>query len=549
MSASTGVFSFNAEGNGQSGDNVAARARAVGGNLHLTINEPKTCALVIASGIRDIFRYEPNDDGAHENVDPRERVRLLHQMAPPGALLYAGNEPAGGWQKWTDWTLAFMDECEALGRTAVILNTAVLNPVQRAVYDAIAPAVVHAYARKHVVGVHEYRNPKQVYPAGTLLEDQDIGYFLRLKKRFAGQCPEIAITEFGIAVDYDPHRGWQGNVSEAEYTALLKYAGNIYAANDVTAQIFSDGVWPHAGNGDFNVAHSTVLVNAITEVNRNNPVNPTVSPTPPSPTYPLPESLGAAVAGYVSATTANVVNVRKLPSLKGTTIGTVKVGDGVSYRPKTFFNEGFMWTWLEAPYPGWVASVATITAGAPPQPEPPIVLLDVPFVSQLGGDADLRANDCGVAAAISLTRWRLKACGFGDMPLLKVDNLIPLSPLMTNDNPVSVGALRTFVSALGVPHTYSNQVTPDAIRAELDAERPVLVLLNYKFVKPGSKAFGHYLNVIGYSEHQFIVNDSYLQGEHYRMSRAELDAALTDLKNDDGTSFASVPYQGLLVAA
>jgi hypothetical protein len=485
------------------------------------------------------------------------------KLAVPNTWLMVGNEDAT-----TKTDPAVYARTVALHTEVVKRATAARIPIgtcctamgqpEYGQYELLAP-LFKAMADARKVGVYHLWRPNAYFP-----HNHDDGLIKDLAQRHQREGRKVA-AEAGV--QFPPMALGEYNTVRSLNESLSGPIGMgipaqqwmdalLYANVDVPYAIYcyGDGLYDDRWR-EFNVARNPAYMQAMVErlPRRAKPLledwRDSVTLPPPLP-YPEPESLGDLIDGVVKMVAANWVNIRSLPSASATKVGELRAGDTVQYREPVIEAGGYITsagvanTWRSVSN-GWVAeALLTIEPAAPP--EVPVVDLMLPFVSQLGTDADLRQNDCGMAAAQALALWRLQQAGFGDMPLLrKVDNLIPVSPLALADNPVPVSKLRDYLTLLGVQHQYSNALTPDAIIQELDKGRPVLILLNYKYVRTGSKRLGHYLLVRGYTENSFIVNDSYLEGEGHRMTRAELQSALTDLKNEDGSSFASLPYQGI----
>ena len=270
------------------------------------------------------------------------------------------------------------------------------------------------------------------------------------------------------------------------------------------------------------------------------------------PVYPKADDLGPVIRGKMASSAK--VNLRDLPSTaNGKVIGGLIKGDLVDYHAsRTALFDGYTWYAVEAinglPVLGWIASsVITFTSVA--VSEKTLVDLGFVYVSQVDLRSNLKDNDCSLAVGIAAALTRMKQTGYGAMPLLTINNLIPFSKLKgAYDGLVSMADLEVFMTLLGVQYTYSDQLTPAAIKAHIQNGSGVLALLNYACLNPAYR-FGHYALVAGLAEHDtFILNDSYLMGEGYQLSATRLQSGLTDLKDSKGVAFSYKPYQGYLLA-
>ena len=271
---------------------------------------------------------------------------------------------------------------------------------------------------------------------------------------------------------------------------------------------------------------------------------------PPAPQAPNRDDLGSIITSRTPS--SGPINCRDFPSTAtGKIITQVKANDVIKHRQtKTVKLNGYTWWAVEEvngkPMQGWIASEVITLIEVQDQKK---VILDLGFVyvSQVDLAASLRDNDCGLASGISASRTRLKKTGYGDIPLLTVNNLVPFSSLKNSDGPISMPSLELFMRLLGIPFTYSDQLTPAAIKLNLQAGNGILSLMNYVYLNSKHR-FGHYANIVGLAEYDtFIINDSYLMGEGFQMSASRLNAALTDLVSANGSRFASKPYQGYIL--
>ena len=102
----------------------------------------------------------------------------------------------------------------------------------------------------------------------------------------------------------------------------------------------------------------------------------------------------------------------------------------------------------------------------------PVVLLPVPFVSQLGGDADKHQNDSGAAAAIMLLKAYFNVQMTPDEFYVRFG--IPGDPYL------SVVQLRNTMGSLGLLTDFRAGLTTQDLFAALAAGKPAIVLLRYQ---------------------------------------------------------------------
>lgn len=241
-------------------------------------------------------------------------------------------------------------------------------------------------------------------------------------------------------------------------------------------------------------------------------------------------------------------NVRQSPSTTAKIIGQLVPGDRVRYNPAQI-NAGAagayrangltMYTWWQLESGGY-AAVGVLSFADPNQiPDVPIKWLNVPHVSQIGTSAQKRNNDCGVAASKSAHDFVMQKSGL--MPMkLSVDRLIEDTPLAASDAPLGVAALVNLLAVYGVKARTALNMTPAAIRAEIDADRPFIALVNYRPI--GGESFGHYVVVIGYGSRGFWLHDPYKRGANVYVTTDTLEAALTEMNG-----IAGAPYQGVVL--
>ena len=193
------------------------------------------------TGTRVIWRVT-GDDPQHNPLaqSPAQFVRRRFEAVGSNgqAIIHLTNE-VGQSQAHDTWTLAALAECSRLGIKACIFNHYTHTPY--AVWMRSAHVLRAAAAAGCPIGAHVYWNG--VFPAHA---DDDTHGWLRVRDQVGGQW---VVTELGYAGrradgQLDPNQGWQGLISEAEYSTHLGRAAGWYAQQGVPACLFSWGKWP-----------------------------------------------------------------------------------------------------------------------------------------------------------------------------------------------------------------------------------------------------------------------------------------------------------------
>lgn len=126
-------------------------------------------------------------------------------------------------------------------------------------------------------------------------------------------------------------------------------------------------------------------------------------------------------------------------------------------------------------------------------------ILWLPVTSQWGEGASRFVRDCGAACLIMLLEY------FGMRRGLTVDQVAWMTPLADGASGLNPIDLVRTGARLGLPLAVRT-VTAQDIKAEIDAGRPVCVLLAYRFIsgrldqgdnQPGTD--GHFINIVGYN--------------------------------------------------
>jgi hypothetical protein len=358
---------------GLSEDQLAADAQALGARYHLVMGSPRLAQRLLDSGSRVIYRHFPDDDNVQDRTEPRARVRLLHQLAPKGCSLYLGNEPSRAViPQLNTWTVTALDECEKLGRKGVILNFATGNP-EPGDWEGLRPCVERAFNGGHILGLHQYFDKTIAVSAPW-----HVGRDRDARAVFGDKTPEIVITELGVAVGYDPYKGWRVALTSEAFATELRQAAEIYyLPHGIHACIFAvcpdnDSQW-----GTFNPSRRVLELSAA--INRTAQPREPVVTNPPAP-VPKPANPGPPSSGELQ--TSTYVRVRNAPSVRASEVGQLKQNQLVVWYPATQQTaDTYDWVFIEAKQTdgttvsGWMARVWaqwTLQFKSPvvPAPEP-----------------------------------------------------------------------------------------------------------------------------------------------------------------------------------
>ena len=134
----------------------------------------------------------------------------------------------------------------------------------------------------------------------------------------------------------------------------------------------------------------------------------------------------------------------------------------------------------------------------------PVVLLPVPYVSQLGEGANTHKNDCGATSAIMLLRAYLNLTMTPDEFYTKFS--------IAGDPYLSVTQLRNALGSLGLLTDFKATLTLQDLFAALAAGKPPIVLLRYKVLEEAGlteKTFEgpHFAVVVGMDVKYIYVHD------------------------------------------
>lgn len=474
--------------------------------------------------------YNSNDSHWQDVITPDEWLNIHRPFAANGVVLQVFNEPSpGDLGTFLNWLITLMDLATSQGIILAVGNFAVGNPDQKLIANgSFDPLLKKLSTSKHILALHEYFKTDPVSEAPYLCGR--FKFWLDRADALGIARPKIVITEHGRDFGGGQNDGWRGQGwSEEQYFALLLKAQTLYQPYNIPVCIFCYG--HGAGNrwSSFDIQQAQTLKSKLITYGASMQLS-----------FPDPSTLGAILTGTVTKTSdPSGANVRQQPSVNSSIVGIVKVGDSVQHRAKTYNDGSYApWTYLED-RKGWVASVAIIRDDVPPAAK---MVAKFPYVSQLGNKTN---NDCWIADVVMWTQYELAMMEYGSMPLITVNNLIPLTALATSDQPYPESEVMKLLQLCGLKTAkFRSDLTPQVIAAEIDKLQPPILLGNYKYIQPGSKAFGHWFVVVGYAAapdglQGFFINDPYNMGEHYYMNLSDFTQCISDV-----SGFASVPYQG-----
>lgn len=139
--------------------------------------------------------------------------------------------------------------------------------------------------------------------------------------------------------------------------------------------------------------------------------------------------------------------------------------------------------------------------------------VDVPYVSQFTADAPF-ANDDGPAALLMILRWYAQQ--FPDSATarrvsnLTVEAVSRAAGMTAESNFVLFSGLIVAANSYALPNQFCRDISRERIFAELDNGRPVLVLVNFKALRPELTFIGgHTVVVTGYDAENVIIYDSH----------------------------------------
>ncbi|RMF82220.1 MAG: hypothetical protein D6737_02735 [Chloroflexi bacterium] len=193
----------------------------------------------------------------------------------------------------------------------------------------------------------------------------------------------------------------------------------------------------------------------------------------------------------------------------------------------------------------------TDAAATTPTVPPGEVFLDVPYYSQEASTAVYSPNDCGPACVRMLIGWDRLRKGQEDPADLTIDDVTRAAGIgrSTSNTRQLRAVAQKYNLTLNYTDRAANSMSIETIKREIDAGRPVLCLINYKYLTKRQSDFdgGHFVLAVGYNDQEIILNDPLwsgsrmAEGKGFRVPQREFQDAITK-----GGKWFSVP-QGLLV--
>lgn len=156
-------------------------------------------------------------------------------------------------------------------------------------------------------------------------------------------------------------------------------------------------------------------------------------------------------------------------------------------------NMAEMRAWYATYYPGVI--VEEVRLG--------VQSLDVPYLSQWGPTASRSSGDCGPANVAMVARY------FGRSSVT-VDEAAIACGQPPGSSSTSISQLRAGLSSFGVTADYISGVTAARMRQELDAGRPLIMLLDYQYISDRlDQAYldNHFFVIKGYDASGFVIHD------------------------------------------
>lgn len=527
--------------------------------------------------------YHQADSRWHEVVTPKEFLDAHKPTAVNGVVCAVYNEPSGaGLFAASTWIEQLIAQCP-IDMTLALPHMAVGNPSEDEIlagkFDRILKSICGS---RHYLALHEYFVTDPL--AETPYYCGRFTFWQRRARQLGLPAPKIIITEHGRDVGGGVKDGWRDTGwSEDQYFARLVQARELYKPHGIPVAVYCYGAGFSQRWQSFNIEGATTLLDKMAEYEETMPTTPDI----PAPT-------DGGVKATLTKIPKDFINVRQQPN--GNDAGDLLVGDVVTYYPDApVVAGGAQWVYqtplepIERPTGrqnaalGWVSlqdGGVVFEKVIDPPVEPPTeetvklkvsevdamiaaneqalailrgaklpgdgtkMLLDMPYVSQLGKDADSHNNDCLVADLLMCDRFLKKAKTGVEPDLPTVDMIVPATPLAGNPS-----ALLTFndgialAKRLGFKVAYQSGMKPDAIRKSLDIGAPVIALVDYAKYNPAGKPIPHFMVISGYDGDAFITQDSYLMGANVKIEADTLDKAMKAVPGNTGE------YQALTLAA
>ncbi len=165
------------------------------------------------------------------------------------------------------------------------------------------------------------------------------------------------------------------------------------------------------------------------------------------------------------------------------------------------------------------------------------VRLDVPWLSQLGGQAAYALGDCGSADVAMLLNFLGHA--------VTVDEVSAATGKLRGFKLLSWDDLIRAAAHWSVTLTHHLNTSLAHLIADLTANKPVIALVDYKSLPPMNRfdakyTLGHFLLLVGYDEQSILYHDPYwvdrTGGAFRTLTRAEFERAFSTVAS--GNTYA-----------
>lgn len=525
---------------------VEADAARIGGQSILVMDDVSTAQRMRARFPLTVHRrYQSNGAELYKQTTPEAWVSAVAGDGVNGVLVQCHNEPfidGLSAPAFVDWNIRALREARARGVRLAVGTFAVGNPHESLIAGGAFDALLRELRANEALMVHEYflEHPTAAPEYGWLCGR--VEYWTDRMKMVGSACKTILVAEYGKdkgggITDGWRHTGW----TASEYASkLVSGLRDIYkplsdaSGIDIHPLIFCVGTGAGMRWDSFNIEGVQDVYNAMQTWNAAQ-----VTAPPPVPTYPAPETLGTPAPKRVAGVKNDYVNVRAEPTTSAPVVGQLVVDNVIDVRPGRWVGNGYTWAHMTAPVTGWFAS-NLCTLEDVDTSDTLLVRLDVPYVSQTGTNANQRNNDCLIACVLMVQRYYWRETTMLTPTVPSVNDLVKYTSLASSDKPLALSEGVTLFTRLGLRTTVRRDLVLDAIVTELQDECPPVVLVNYAYI--GGQNFGHFVVPVAVSEKYVWVNDPYLKGANYRMTRAQFEQAISQ------TGSAGAPYQGIVLA-
>jgi len=149
------------------------------------------------------------------------------------------------------------------------------------------------------------------------------------------------------------------------------------------------------------------------------------------------------------------------------------------------------------------------------------VRLEVPYKSQESTTANSFRNDCGPACVAMISEYKIPNLE------ISVNQVASKTSLKKKDNGILPAEIIQLLGAQKIQSYAKSGIALEDLRNEIDSDRPVILLVNYKYL--GDRAFGHYVVLVGYNEAGFYIHDPYKRGAFHFMPTEEFEKSITDV--------------------